>query len=480
MLRRKSNGSQNKSNWGNYNFYGTFNGKSQAFNPKVNNHNQIMEIFSTKAKQQAISKFGTTGEEVLKATGLSSELKLLAQDSKSKFVPEMMRDNDIANLMTRKAASEAARKPVNSMMQEIMQLSEADEQAAIAKLGDVNKTLKRYGNSLQDLIDMGSEIDASVGEMVVNHQESRLGDAIRLDQKSYTSALNVLEQIDFLERITSQIDRDSTKLPNFGLTGNKVSHKDKKVTKEGNEIELMKWSGAGGTYRQKAAKEKTIEKLVTNLQGSMTNYLGGIYEIAVASTLKSSFQEIFSDVQMTGADTKVPGGTSVDLSTTPLGRSLMTGTSKTDIRATLARIEDKVNVEMNLSVKNQKFNPGKKGDTKALETGLNFLINAIITQESHDSTMRTAFTNPALFGRASSMNAFLGALMADVAIAGTPGDRIDFMVYQNAIIPLSDYYKVVNRVSILPSSGNANTAANKVLTTGSTPISFRVQTKGLV
>lgn len=479
MIRRKSVPSHRLPMWNQYSFYGYSNGEAQKFYPASDKHAQIMQVYKTKAEKETMKKFGASGKDVLSATGLASEVKLLAEDKNSTFIPEMLKDGAVADLMARKAATKASEGGLNKEIQEIMALSVSDEQAAIAKIEGVGKSLKKYGDALQNIIDLGSTIDASVGEMVVNHQESRIGDAVRLDAKSYTAALNVLEQVKFVNRITDQIEKDSSKLPNFGITGSKSTFKDRGVEKKGNQMDLMKWSGTKGEYKQEKATERAIETLTTNLQGSMTNYLGGIYEIAIASTLKTSFADIFSEVQMTGANTTTgPGATTVNLAVTPLGKTLQSRTSKTDIRTTLRNISDRANVEMNLSIKNQKFNPGKNSQTKALETGLSFLFDAILTDESHRSTMETAFMNDKMYTAASSMNSFLGALMADMAIAGLPGDRIDFMVYENAVIPLADYFGIVNRVSIAP-TGSASKAVQSVIATGSTPIAFRVRTKGL-
>lgn len=489
MIRRKAEPSHEKDKWGNYSFYGYSNGKPQAFFPAKNSSQQILEIYEAKARQDTFEKFGASGEDVLKATGLASEIKLKIEDKDSPFVPELLRNGQIAELMGKKASLQSmtsvsgSRGGINKTLQEIMSLSETDEQAAIAKLDGLGVSLKRYQAGLQDIIDVASTIDASVGELVVKHQESRIPDAIRLDTKSYTSALNILEQIDYVKKITDQIEKDSKTLPNFGLTGNVAEYGRKATPKKGNEIDLMKWSSSKGVYSRGRRAEQAIESLTGNLTGSMTNYLGGVYEIAIASTLKSSFEDIFENVQLTGANTNTATGTgsgktTVSLTTSPLGRELMSKTSKTDIQAKLKQIGNKSSLEMNFSAKNQNFSQSGKA-TKALDTGLNFLLDAILTSNSHESTMRAAFTNEKMYWATTGMNTFIGALMADIAIAGLPGDRIDFMVYSNAVIPIADYFAVIDSVSFSGGDKSGRAAAASVLETGTTAISFRAKTRGL-
>lgn len=489
MIRRKGQPSHEKERWGNYSFYGYSNGKAQAFFPAKTSSQQILEIYEARARQATFEKFKASGEDVLKATGLASEIKLKIEDKNSPFVPELLRNGQIAELMAKKASLQSMTSVsgsaggINKTLQEIMALSEADEQAAIAKISGLGNSLKRYQEGLQDIINVAANIDASVGELVVKHQESRIPDAIRLDTRSYTSALNILEQIDYVKRITDQIEKDSQKMPNFGLTGNVAEYGRGATVNKGNEMDLMKWSSAKGVYSRGKRAEQAIETLTGNLTGSMTNYLGGVYEIAIAATLKSSFEDIFEDVKITGANTNTAGGpgtgkTTVALTTSPLGRQLMNKTSKTDIQATLRQIGDRASLEMNFSAKNQNFSQSGK-TTKSLDTSLDFVLDAILTSNSHESTMRAAFTNEKLYWATTGMNTFIGALMADIAIAGLPGDRIDFMVYANAVIPIADYFEVIDNVSFSGGDRSGRAAAASVLDSGTTAISFRTKTRGL-
>ena len=71
-------------------------------------------------------------------------------------------------------------------------------------------------------------------------------------------------------------------------------------------------------------------------------------------------------------------------------------------------------------------------------------MGAVLDAPEARETLYAGMMNDRFWSSNSSMNQFVTALIIDRAVGGVVGNRIDFMLYKDAVVPLSEYLRDLN------------------------------------
>lgn len=201
----------------------------------------------------------------------------------------------------------------------------------------------------------------------------------------------------------------------------------------------------------------------------MTGYIssakGIAFEIAVANALYKATGDIVDGVEMLGS---ASGVTFKDSKGGKIGNI---STSKTDVA-----YKEKQGFMVNLSLKNQKKGSAKPIETKFLSSSLSRYLQLVTTNNVEAQLLVGGFaTNREEFNNINSeLNLFLAALVADMAIGSGGADKIDFIVFNNGIMGLGDYYREVSdSISLFTKNTTNKEEVIRILSGLESPMSVR-------
>lgn len=388
-------------------YYSVFNGTKSnpfSFGDTGSNVKKIYQGYAEKETSRFLGKFGKTPEEFLKETKIAQ----LIYDGQRDFLESMEK----ADVEFKKAT--ISTKPMSG--KELKELIK-NKESAEKELEKAFATLKKWEQATQKYLDVMSTVDATYAKghrsgYEVKHSKSPSGqpiESLRLDSKAFTSYESARIMVSEMEKIMTQMGQNIHQIPDLKLVRYKVSKGEFAKTPKGNKM-------------QETLK---IEDLSRKMEGFINSIKGTIFEIAAASALEQAVGQIFSEIQMMGNEK----GVSVKDS------GVQFKTSKTDVKATTMS-----GLNVNLSMKNQAYREMGGRGTSAMASTLYNMIR--ITAQTDIETMQLAsvfYTNPEMRKTNSSLNRFLAALVADMAVGSGSGDRIDFMVYKDTIVPMSTY-----------------------------------------
>lgn len=254
-----------------------------------------------------------------------------------------------------------------------------------------------------------------------------ISEAFRLERGTLTAVQNADAMLTGLEQALTQLDK-------AGATAKTLSELI---------ITTPSYEGINGTVASASHKIGDLRKMV----GSLSNILGFAFEVQLASGLTNQISQALSDVALLGG----AEGVSIKLSD---GRPFNVKQSKTDLRSTIN------GVDVGFSLKNV----SKKGKTSKRISLNTSNVNQLITLLSNDQGYRSQLAGT-LMWRANSikktrdqLTMFLAALAADYAVAMGGNDRIDYMVFNDRVISLGEYYSIMEKkllLKITPSSSQA-------------------------
>jgi len=201
-----------------------------------------------------------------------------------------------------------------------------------------------------------------------------------------------------------------------------------------------------GVRGQSPSTTKTLGNLKT-MVGSLSNLMGFAFEAQLASGLERQVNEALSDIALLGG----AEGVSVTLSD---GRPFKVKQSKTDLRATVE------GVDLGFSLKNL----SKNGKTKRVSLNTSN-TNQLIALISNNQDFRSQLAGTLMWRSDSvkrtsdQLTMFLASLSADYAIAMGGNDRIDYMVFNDKVISLGEYYSIMEKrlsLKIHPSASQSS------------------------
>lgn len=419
MRRGAESGTDQLSTWANYTF-NTYIGGSNMFRPvsstSFSETSKFLNEHAQAEKSRFIGKFGMDAEQLMELTGVA---QAVYNDA----------DGPGGALMQMFDAKDA--RPTGPEVREAF--GDFEE---IRKRGEMLDTeLERYKSAIvdfssryQDILDVASNIDKAIGEKALNRINGSPVDignipegtpkTVRFDQTTLTSALNLQNRVDGLESVMNILDERASNI------GGRVTG-----LRKGGAVTVPKHSPSGKGENRVYKETKTgvkLDRMHLAVQGHLTNYIGGVFEMGMALSIAEAANEIVEAVSVEG------GGTGNAKLKLPAGGTWQLGKSKTDVSV---KTKD---FDINISNKAQRYRGGTD-PTKALDTSITKVLEFLTTKKEDYATLQSGFFNPEARKPSSELNQFLGALIADYAVGGPSGDRIDFMAYQDTMVALYEY-----------------------------------------
>lgn len=277
--------------------------------------------------------------------------------------------------------------------------------------------IRKWSIATQNYLDTLSKVDSLYYDY---HQDEQEINTISMDSVSEMFKLEK-GQYTTLKTAKSQMALAQQEVEKLNALGSEAYQKQSGIVKTTSKS--GKNSYRGGVFHNLGA-----------LNGSMSSITGFALESQVASGLQKIVGESLSNVSMLGA----AEGVTVKLSN---GRDLNIKTSKTDVAVT-----DINGLKINLSIKNQQYSKTKKRTTKLNQSNLDNIIKLVAnSREDGDELGGHIMWNINDTKTKNKFRVFLATLTADYAVAMGGQDRVDFMVYNNTIVPLGEYYELLSK-----------------------------------
>lgn len=419
-------GTENVDVWQNYsmNAYVASNNTLFKSNPVegLEIQRRIFKRYADEQEKTIVAKFGKTGSQIIEDYGIAQGL-FKDQDNLIHELNEL-RNNISAHTNKEKMGTAKAF--------DVFKKAQEQESKGVAELKVLQNEFQKFSKLLQKVQDFGAKMDATAGDSTLTTLEkggeefieatARQADfdvsrSLKIDKTGYTSAVNLIKIAKQLEEQTAKIDASTGELPKL------FSDTEVKLQK----VVAMKKKNSG--YRQ-TTRKMNWDKVTGYTVNMITNYFGSAFEVASAVVLKEAMGELLEGVELLGA----AKGVTVKA---PNGFSFKETTSKTDVRAVL-----KDGLELNFSNKHQSHSA--PGPTKVQDGNLFSLLGAVLDAPEARETLYAGMMNDRFWSSNSSMNQFITALIIDRAVGGVVGNRIDFMLYKDAVIPLSEYLRDLN------------------------------------
>lgn len=450
LIYRAGSKSHLQSSWGAFDFVAYSGTEFHNFRGTAS-PGEILKLHMKVAENRAENKFGVKGKDVISTLKLAD----LAGDGAKKI------EQGLADTLTPAEAYEVAKnaysavnkKVVMSSIEDFIRMTEKDGDKKLVQAKNTVKQIRKLTGKIQGILDALAAIPTLPGEDEVDDVEGRITGGVKLDKSAYTGAKNILAFMDDMSRIADEIEKDPMKVPS-------------NVVKSRKTIKLNKFTTDRDGKYTSTEIEREFTKVSRALSGTLANLTGGIFEIAYAGAVASNLNTIYSSVKMLGA------GASTGSANAPLGQ-VKFGTSKTDLQLKMKEINNATDVEINLSVKGQKM----AKPTKLHDSNIGSVMDLISTSSFQKNLLRIGFATPDMWKKRSQMNSFISALMADVAVAGLAGDKIDLVAYSDGVMTVEEFYKKLSMRNTLYFSGtrggSLGKSANDVVDNGTTKIIFQ-------
>lgn len=269
--------------------------------------------------------------------------------------------------------------------------------------------------SISNLYQFENQGDSKVSGAIAAASGRNISEAFSLEKSAATSLLRA-----------DALTKDMTKvIDDFRKSGASVEEMKDFVIKEpstysiGGEVQ-------SSTYNSLLSAKKLIGTL---------NQIGGfVFEVALVNGLQKQVGDAVETVALLGG----AEGVNITLD----GKPFKVATSKRDVS-----YKTKDGVELGLSVKMGEY---KKTSMKkiGLNTSSMDKILSLVTNNQADKSQLagTVMWRANESKRAGdSLNLFMAALTADYAIAMGGNDRVDLMVFNNQVVPLSAMYRMLEK-----------------------------------
>lgn len=414
-------------------FYSHFNGKVQQFTLGSSHEQAVQSIYQRyieETEKEMEAKYSAFGgpegfiEQIsLHKYAIESSEQLLANlGEKSDDFSEVSKDfnGTVKELQGRKRQKDILEEDVIELAKKLKLLL-ASARAYMNEVGKINNAFYDKKGIMNDNIgDTGPKMSDDVR-------------GLRSVQGAYTSLVNAENKIKEFEMLANDVDALS------------------KAVKKNKSIEFVKFKSGGvgeGLVKDnlKSARSVPFSGIAKSISGSISAIKGGILEIEATNALYSAIGDIYKEVDLIGdlegVDISYMGGEQGDA-------FHRMNTSRTDV--SVATRVNNMDIDLNLSMKNQSSGVGAEKTTKIENTSL--LTTSLYTMSKYvspnaESSIALA-SNIALgneydpIGTDKVLTTFLVALTADFALASTGTDRIDFYVYNDGVVPRSKYIKTL-------------------------------------
>lgn len=396
-------------------YYSIYDAKqSSVFSFGGDIHKRIMESYAERREKDFALKFGKTPQEYLEESMVQQDIFESQKD--------FLRNLENMDVKFKKATSQAR------MSLDDLKKIKADADANSAQLETIINDIKNWEKTTQEYLDLM----ATVGDTFADTQQITTANISGQTPKGLAMSANALTSF---EKASLLLEKTRENIEKIGMDVKKL--KKAKLTtpviRGGNLVKNKK------TNRIRNDRKS----LNTVVQNSMGGYISSIkdiiFEITVANALNDTANDLIEEVFMLG---QADGITVKDRQ----GRQITSmKTSKTDVA-----YKDKKGFQVNLSLKNQKHNSGKPIKTSFLSTSLLQYLRMVGTTEESQKLLVAGFNSNSNFNaKTSGINIFLASLVADMAIGSGGADKIDFIVFNNGIMSLGDYYRnLTGKVSI--------------------------------
>lgn len=451
LIRRQADGAQKRAMWVNYNFRMLSDSKEKVVAGTSLDPHQIMEIHYKENLAGGRQKFGVTRQQAQEDMRLAKIIGMEYPDDAVEAIGRSVSPLESAKLAYAEASQKLAFKDIATF------LNESDDSDAKLRQGrELQKQIEEFSRALQKIVDTAAGVDPTAAGVKRNSGSENAPLMAITDKSAHTAAKNLLEYVSELDKLSEKLERNQLNKKDFKKNGKHLA------------LNVKKYSTKGDGYQEEEVL-RNLEGLPRNIAGSLSNLMGGMFELAIESALKEELGSIFSSVSALGA------GGSAGSATNYRGETFKSATSKRDI----AGINSILDVDIGFSAKNQYATKGKT-ETKLLDTNTDFVRNVIAMNDAHDRLLEMGFANPSMWATNSEMNRTIAALMADVAVAGLKGDRVDYIVYRDIVMPIEDYY--VKKSGDFKFSGakpkkmagnTAKYSAASVISNGTTKLIFR-------
>lgn len=451
LARRAGSKSHLQATWANFDFVAYSGNQFHNFRGNTS-PSEVLSLHATVARAAAVKKFGDVSEE--KMIGLLNLSRLADEGAKKLASEKELVNYSQAYEAAKDAYSAVNKKVVFESIEDFINTMPKEAEKKLEKARSTTKEIRALTQKIQDILDALAKIpEFPGGGNLVEDTEGRLVGGIKMDKSAYTGAKNILAFMDDMNRIADDIERSPMVVPS-------------NVIKSRKSIKLTKFSrDSKGRYSAQKV-EQDFSKVARTLSGTLANLTGGIFEIAYGAAIHESLSKLYSSIQTLGP------GSSTGSTTAPLGQ-VKFGTSKTDLRLIKNQLKEVSDVEINLSVKGQKM----AKPTKLHDSNIDSVLKLIAITEHQERLLRIAFATPYMWERGSQMNTFISALMADVAVAGLHGDKIDLIAYSDGLMTIGKFYEKLQRNNTLHFTGTRGgslvKSANDVVNNGTTKIIFQ-------
>lgn len=377
-------------------------------------HKRIMESYAERREKDFISKFGKTPQQYLEDSMIQQDIFESQKD--------FLRDLENMDVKFKKVSSQAKRS-----LDDLKKIK-ADADVNSAQLKTIINDIKNWEKATQEYLDLM----ATVGDTFADTQRITTSNISGQTPKGLAMSGNALTSFEkaslLLEKTRENMEKigaDVKKLKRASLTT--------PVIRGGNTVKNKK------TNRIRNDRKSLNSVIQNSMGGYISSVKGIIFEIAVANALNDTANDLIEEVFMLG---QADGITVKDSQ----GKQITSmKTSKTDVA-----YKDKKGFQVNLSLKNQKHDSGEPVKTSFLSTSLIQYLRMVGTSEESQKLLVAGFNSNSNFNaKTSAINIFLASLVADMAIGSGGVDKIDFIVFNNGIMSLGDYYRnLTGKVSI--------------------------------
>lgn len=377
-------------------------------------HKRIMESYAERREKDFISKFGKTPQQYLEESMIQQDIFESQKD--------FLRDLENMDVKFKKVSGQAKRS-----LDDLKKIK-ADADANSAQLETIIKDIKNWEKTTQEYLDLM----ATVGDSFANTQQIKTANISGQTPKGLAMSANALTSFEkaslLLEKTRENIEKIGTDVKKL-----KTAKLTTPVIRGGNIVKNKK------TNRIRNDRKSLNSVIQNSMGGYISSIKGIIFEITVANALNDTANDLIEEVFMLG---QADGITVKDSK----GKQITSmKTSKTDVA-----YKDKKGFQVNLSLKNQKHDSGEPVKTSFLSTSLLQYLRMVGTSEESQKLLIAGFnSNPNFNTKTSAINIFLASLVADMAIGSGGVDKIDFIVFNNGIMSLGDYYRnLTGKVSI--------------------------------
>lgn len=361
---------------------------------------RIYQNYIARYESDFQGRSGMSPKEYIKESGIQKA----ALENHQSFIDDMVSKKDVFSVEQKKLKGYVSR---------IL-----DGTETTADFNDkYEEQIRKWSIATQNYLDTLSKIDSLYYDY---HQDEQEINTISIDGVSEMFKLEK-GQYKTLKTAKSQMALVQQEIAKLNALGSEAYQKQSGIVKTTSKS--GKNSYRGGAFHNLGA-----------LNGSFSSIKGFTLESQVASGLQKIVGESLSSVSMLGATE----GVTVKLSN---GRTLDVKTSKTDVSVT-----DTNGLKINLSIKNNRYLGAKREIVKVNQSNLDNIIRLVAnSREDGEELAGHIMWNIKNTRTKNKFRVFLATLTADYAVAMGGQDRVDFMVYNNAIIPLGEYYELLSK-----------------------------------